>query len=159
MFEVSLKQKQYDLSMFDLLPEITARGETEHRNNDDASVSKNLRTGILSSDYTTSEDHNKRTGNISLTWNILDLGISYYTVHQQANRFLIAKEQQRKVVQDIIGETRDAFFKVLIAQELDTDITQTLTQAGEALTLAQDIETQRLRPMEEILIYQKVSSS
>ncbi len=155
MFEVSLKQKQYDLSMFDLLPEVTARGETEHRNNDDASVSKNLRTGTVSSDYTTSEDRNKRTGNISLTWNILDLGISYYTVHQQANRFLIAKEQQRKVVQDIIGETRDAFFKVLIAQELDTDITQTLTQAGEALTLAQDIETQRLRPMEEILIYQK----
>lgn len=155
MFEVSLKQRQYDLSMFDLLPEITARGEAEHRSNWDASVSRNLSTGIRSTEYTTSDDRNKQTGELALSWNILDVGISYYTLHQQANRFLIAKEQQRKVVQDLVGETRVAFFKVLVAQELHADISLALRQAEEALSTAKNVEDQRLRPLEEVLTYQK----
>lgn len=155
MFEVSLKQRQYDLSLYDLLPELSARGEATHRSNWDASVSRNLRTGTKSTDYTTSDDRDKVTGELGLSWNILDLGVSYYTLHQQANRFLMAKEQQRKVVQDLVGETRTAFFKVLVAQHLRDDITKTLAQAEEALATARKVENERLRPLEEILNYQK----
>jgi len=155
MFEVSLKQRQYDLSMYDMLPELTARGEAEHRSNWDGSVSRNLRTGITSTDYTTSEDRDQHMGQLSLSWNILDVGVSYYNLHQQANRFLMAKEQQRKVVQDLVGETRTAFFKVLVAQDLRDDIGKALAQAEEALSTAKSIEDQRLRPLEEVLTYQK----
>ena len=155
MFEVSLRQRQYDLSMFDLLPELTARGEADHRSNWDASVSRNLRTGVKSTDYSTSEDRDKVTGELALSWNILDVGVSYYTLHQQANRFLIAKEQQRKVVQDLVSETRTAFFKVLVAQQLQGDIRKVLEQAEEALSTARTVESKRLRPLEEVLTYQK----
>ena len=141
--------------MFDLLPELTARGEADHRSNWDASVSRNLRTGVKSTDYSTSEDRDKVTGELALSWNILDVGVSYYTLHQQANRFLIAKEQQRKVVQDLVSETRTAFFKVLVAQQLQGDIRKVLEQAEEALSTARTVESERLRPLEEVLTYQK----
>jgi len=155
MFEVSLKQRQLDLSMFDMLPELTVRGEAEHRSNWDASVSRDIDTGIRTKNYTTSDDREKHTAQLALSWNILDVGVSYYTLHQQANRFLIAKEQQRKVVQDLIAETRTAFFKVLVAQELHDDIALALQQAEDALALARNVEDERLRPLEEILTYQK----
>ena len=83
------------------------------------------------------------------------MGVSYYTLHQQANRFLIAKEQQRKVVQDLVSETRTAFFKVLVAQQLQGDIRKVLEQAEEALSTARTVESERLRPLEEVLTYQK----
>ena len=156
MFEVSLKQRQFDLSMLDMLPELTARGEGISRNNWDASVSRGIKPKSPKGDaYTSSDDRDRLTGELALSWNILDVGVSYYTLHQQANRFLIAKEQQRKVVQDLVAETRTAFFKVLIAQELQAEIDKTLAQAEGALTTARDVEEQRLRPLEEILTYQK----
>jgi len=155
MYEANLRQRQYDLSLYDMLPDITAKGQAEHRSNDDASRSKNLSTGVTSNDYTTSEDRTKRTGSISLSWNILDLGINYYTLHQQANRYLMAKEQQRKVVQDIVSETRGMFLKVLVAQQLKDDVDKTLLQAEEALAKARQIETERLRPLEQVLVYQR----
>lgn len=154
-FEVSLAQRQLDLSMYDLLPELAAKGEQRNRSNWDASVSRNMRTGVKSTDYTTSDDRSKVVGELALSWNILDFGVSYYAMHQQANRFLIAKEQQRKVVQDLAGETRTAFFKVLVAQQLQSDISAALKQAENALAMARSVESQRLRPLEEVLSYQR----
>lgn len=155
MFEVSLAQRQFDLSMYDMLPQLTAKGDRRYRSNWDASTSRNLRTGINTTDYTTSDDRSKVVGELALSWNILDLGVSYYATHQQANRFLIAKEQQRKVVQDLASETRTAFFKVLVAQQLQDEISKVLKQAESALATARSVENERLRPLEEILNYQK----
>jgi hypothetical protein len=53
-----------------------------------------------------------------LTWNILDLGVSYARAKQQANNVLIAKENQRKALQDIIREVRTAYWRAAGAERL-----------------------------------------
>ena len=58
------------------------------------------------------------TASIGLTWNILDLGVSYARAKQQANNVLIAKENQRKALQDIIREVRTAYWRAAGAERL-----------------------------------------
>ena len=48
-----------------------------------------------------------------MSWNLLDFGVSYYRARQQADQVLIAEERKRKVVQNILADTRNAYWRAL----------------------------------------------
>ena len=51
--------------------------------------------------YTTSSERRQRTGDYGFTWNALDFGLSYVRAGQQADRYLINKELERKAIQNL----------------------------------------------------------
>lgn len=65
-----------------------------------------------------SDDVITRTASAGITWNILDLGVSYARAQQQADEVLIAQEKERKALQDIIREVRTAYWRAAGAQRL-----------------------------------------
>jgi outer membrane protein TolC len=65
-------------------------------------------------------DANIRSANIGVTWNLLDLGVSYARAKQTADRVLVAEERRRKGLQDIIRNVRLAYWKAVGAQRLMT---------------------------------------
>lgn len=65
-----------------------------------------------------SDDPITRTASAGITWNILDLGVSYARAQQQADEVLIAREKERKALQDIIREVRTAYWRAAGAQRL-----------------------------------------
>lgn len=65
-----------------------------------------------------SDDAITRTASAGITWNILDLGVSYARAQQQADEVLIAREKERKALQDIIREVRTAYWRAAGAQRL-----------------------------------------
>ncbi|NKB19793.1 MAG: hypothetical protein GKS01_04525 [Alphaproteobacteria bacterium] len=65
-----------------------------------------------------SDERVTTTASAGLTWNILDLGVSYARAKQQANNVLIAHENQRKALQDIIREVRTAYWRAAGAERL-----------------------------------------
>ena len=65
-----------------------------------------------------SDDRITRTASAGMTWNILDLGVSYARAKQQADEVLIAREKERKALQDIIREVRTAYWRAVGAQRL-----------------------------------------
>ncbi|MFT5486219.1 MAG: multidrug efflux system outer membrane protein [Alphaproteobacteria bacterium] len=65
-----------------------------------------------------SDDVITRTASAGITWNILDLGVSYARAQQQADEVLIAREKERKALQDIIREVRTAYWRAAGAQRL-----------------------------------------
>lgn len=65
-----------------------------------------------------SDDPITRTASAGVTWNILDLGVSYARAQQQADEVLIAREKERKALQDIIREVRTAYWRAAGAQRL-----------------------------------------
>ncbi len=65
-------------------------------------------------------DANIRSASIGVTWNLLDLGVSYARAQQTADRVLVAEERRRKGLQDIIRNVRLAYWKAVGAQRLMT---------------------------------------
>lgn len=64
------------------------------------------------------DDHVTQTASAGMTWNILDLGVSYARAKQQADEVLIARENERKALQDIIRGVRTAYWRAVGAQRL-----------------------------------------
>jgi len=80
----------------------------------DLDASRNVTSERLSA----SDDPVVRAASAGITWNILDLGVSYARAKQQADEVLIAKENERKALQDIIREVRTAYWRAVGAERL-----------------------------------------
>jgi outer membrane protein TolC len=153
--EDALAQRQFDLANLDLLPRLAATAGYTSRDSELASSSKDIVTGAQSLVPSTSTDRQRGSADLTLTWNVLDFGVSYYGAHQQADRWLAAQERRRKVVQLLMQQTRQAWWQAAGAQQLEGRITPMLEQARAALADARKVESERLRSPLEALAYQR----
>jgi outer membrane protein TolC len=55
---------------------------------------------------------------LSLSWNILDFGLSYVRAHQAADEVLIAREKRRKAIHSLLQDVRLALWKAVAAEKL-----------------------------------------
>lgn len=155
MMEEALAFKQLDASHFDMLPKLLAQAGYNWRDNDKISMSRNSQTGQLSQSQFISQEREHETASLSLTWNILDLGLGYYNTKQQADRVLIAGEKRRKAMHLLMQDVRTAFWRAYSAQKLHGDVQAATRMAEEALDDARRAETERLRNPLDSLRYQR----
>jgi multidrug efflux system outer membrane protein len=153
--EVALTARQLDVANFDLLPNLVAQGGYEGRNNVPASSSRSVRTGQQSLEPSQSQDRDRRVFDITLTWNILDFGVSYVRAKQAADRQLILEERKRKVVHNIMQDVRSSYWAALSAQRLLRRLDPLTEQVATALASAREIEQRRLQPPVEALTYRR----
>lgn len=138
LMEEAMAQRQLDLSSLDMLPRLAAGAGFTSRNKDNASSSQNVETGQQSLVPSVSTERQQRTADLSLSWNVLDFGVSYYTSQQQSDRLLILQQRKRKV-----------------AQQLQTRIDSLLKEAEAAMEDARQVEVQKLRSPLEALTYRR----
>jgi len=155
MMERALAEGQASLARFDLLPEVVASAGYRSRSNYNASSSINLSTGKQSLPGSTSRDRSLFRGDLSLTWNILDFGVSYYRARQEGNKVLVTEEGRRKVSHNLMKDVRSAYWQALSAQRMTAHIQPVLAEARRAMQLAEQAELERLRPPLESLRYRK----
>lgn len=156
LMDQALQQRQLDLSSYDMLPRLAANAGYTTRSNDAFSISRDVQGNPSSvTDATTSQERNRFTTDLGLTWNILDFGLSYYQAKQQADRSLIAEERRRRVIHAIVQQVRAAYWQAASAQRLESAVGPVLEEARRALDNARQVEQQRLRPLLDVLRYQK----
>jgi len=155
IMEDALAMRQTDLMKYDMLPRLVAAAGYSQRDSYNASTSMNVNTGVKSSDPTTSDDKGHLNTDLTLTWNLLDFGVSYFQAKQQADRAHIMKERRRKVVHSIMQQVRQAYWLALGAQELDSRFEPLLKEVAKALQDSSNIEQEMLRPPLETLTYRK----
>ncbi|MET0336069.1 MAG: TolC family protein, partial [Rhizobacter sp.] len=99
LMEQSLAAGQLDLSRYDMLPKLVASAGYFSRDKDSISRSTDSVTGApsLANPYISS-DRNYSTFDLTLSWNVLDFGLSYFNAQQNADRVLIAGERRRKAM-------------------------------------------------------------
>lgn len=151
----ALAMQQRDKSYFDFLPELTASAGYTGRNNESASSSKSYATGLESLEPSISEDKDLGTSGISLSWSALDFGLSYARSQQLGNRYFIAKEVERKTVQNIISDVRREWWKAISAQRLLSQIDPFVQRVETALDDSREIENLRLESPLIALTYQR----
>ncbi|MBN3852067.1 TolC family protein [Paraburkholderia sp. Ac-20340] len=154
MMEEALAQRQLDLSNFDLLPKLTAQAGYTNRNHPLASSSQGLYTNEQSLIPSYSTDQNDRTADLTLSWNLLDFGVSYYEAKEQADRVLVLEQRRRKVVQLMMQQVREAYWQAVGAQRLRDRIGPLLDQAHAALDDSRATQQQGLRSPIDTLNYQ-----
>ena len=161
VLESALSQQQLDLVYYDMLPSLTAAAGYSERNNYAASASTSFVNGDplplrSNPSYSVSQDRERVTSDIGFSWNILDFGLSYVRAQQQADKFLIAKEKEKKVEQNLTQEIRRSYYQAVSSQDLLKRIQPMMIEVVHALKSSKDMKTQRVgkTPM-EALSYQR----
>ena len=155
MMEEVLGQKQLDLSNFDLLPKLTAQaGYTDRNHPLSSSSTSTFNPGVTTVPQSYSTDQSDRTADLGFSWNLLDLGVSYYEAKEQADRVLVLEQRRRKVVQLMMQQVREAYWQAAGAQRLHDRIEPLLIQARAALNDSKQAQQEQLRAPLDTLNYQ-----
>ena len=105
--------------------------------------------------YTISRAKGLETRNIEFTWNALDFGLSYIRAGQQADRYLIAKELERKATQNITRDIIRAYWKAQASENLLKKLNPLLERVEAALADSKYIEELLISAPMDSLLYQK----
>ena len=162
VMESALSQRQRDLQKFDMLPDIAlSAGYSKFME-----IQPSTSVGVTSDSepapdldgtqsYTISRDRSQSTRNIEFTWNALDFGLSYIRAGQQADRFLIAKELERKATQNITRDIIRSYWKAQASEKLLRKLRPLLEKVEDALSDSQYIEELLISAPMDSLLYQK----
>ncbi len=135
--EEVVAQTQLDVNKLALLPRIIGNAGYSIRDNQQTSLSatgtgNNLKPNP-SGTASTSSDRQIYVGDIAFNWNLLDFGLSYFTAKQSADRYLIAKENRRRTIQNIVREVENAFWAAASAQAMNRKVDDILRRVESAL--------------------------
>jgi outer membrane protein TolC len=153
--EQTLQDRQLDLAMAQMLPRIAANAGYTWRNNDNAAESVSELTRQRSLEYSFSEQPSHATASLELSWNLLDLGVSYFQAKQQGFRTYAAVERRRKVIDDIVKSTQEAYWKAVAADRLLPRLKPLLAEADKMLENSREASRQKLVPQLQGLDYQQ----
>lgn len=156
----ALAKRKIDIVAYESLPSLTTKGGYSKRDNYAASASTSFVDGEpkpLDPDpsYSVSQDKESVTSGVAFSWNVLDFGLSYVRAGQQANRFLIAKEKERKSIHNIKQEVRDAYYKAVSADELLKRIKPIMNETRRAFEDSKNISKLKLDKPIKSLTYQR----
>lgn len=136
MMEEALKVSELDLARYDMLPQLVATGGYAGRSNYSGARSLSLLSGRQSLEPSTSSERNVFSGDLSLSWDVLDFGLSYVRAQQKADAVLISMERRRKMANRIIEDTRTAYWRAVSCErllgklrELEASVTATLSDS------------------------------
>lgn len=153
--EKTLAETNLDLSRYELLPQLVAKTGFNSRDKFSGSSSRSLLTGNQSLQSSTSSDRDIFNSDLSLSWNVLDFGLSYIRAKQSADKILIAEEEKRKVVNRIVQDVRTAYWRAVSNDRLIEKINKLLIRVTKAIEESKQIEEKRLdRPL-TALTYQR----
>lgn len=155
MMEEALALGQTQVDRWDMLPKLTTNAGYTYRSEPNATVSHDVQTGQRGSAYSVSADQTGKTADLTMSWNVLDFGVTYYTARSNADRALVAGERRRKAVHNLVTEVRFAFWRAAAYQVLSGEVDRAVSEARDALGRARQVERENLRAPADSLRYQK----
>ena len=165
LMDSALSQGQMDVVKFDMLPKLSVNAGYKVLREHPASTSVNMDTegeenksaAEISNNptYSLSQQTPSNTYDIGFTWNALDFGLSYVRAGQQADKYLISKELERKAIHNLTKEVIYAYWKTLSADELLSEINPLMDRVNAALDDYEYIEELLISSPMDALLYQK----
>lgn len=153
--ERNLAEKELTVARFDELPKVVADIDFRGRNNFTGASSRSLFTGRQSLEASTASERDVLTGNLTATWNVLDFGVSYFRSKQTADQILIAEEERRKVVNQIVQDVKTAYWRAVSSERLNEQLGILIDRVEQALADSRQIIAQKLDKPLTPLTYQR----
>ena len=155
LMETALSRGLLDVSELDMLPKLMTDAGYRWRSNDSGGTSIGIQDRIVSLRPSTSEERVHYLADATLSWDVLDFGLSYYRAKQQADDVNTTDERRRKVLQNIVQDVRDAYWRALGAQRLLGETQALADNIQAALEKTRQAERAGVLPPVEGLEYQR----
>lgn len=118
LMQEAVNRQELKLATFHGLPNIVVNSGYTGRDNVLASSSYSVLSGQQSLEPSTSSDRNSLEADITLSWNVLDFGLSYVRAHQAADKVLMQREARRKALNRIVEDVRTAYWRAIASERL-----------------------------------------
>lgn len=155
MMDEALKTRELNLATFDMLPQLVASGGYFGRNNYSGASSLSLLTRRQSLEPSTSSEKNIFSGDLTLSWDVLDFGLSYVRAQQKSDEVLISMERRRKVANRIIEDVRTSYWRAVSAERLLAKLGQLEGNVTTTLDNSERLAQRRLSAPLTALTYQR----
>lgn len=139
-----LAHQQLNLAHFSMLPRLVANAGFDGRDNFSGGISRSLLTGRDTLEPSTSVDKNFFSADLTLSWNVLDFGLSYVRAHQAADDVLVAEEEKRRVAIRVMQDIRNAYWRAVSAEQLLDRLASLDQWVTKALDNARAVQRERL---------------
>lgn len=143
-----LAQTQLDLSHYAMLPRLAANAGFDGRNNFTGGEAKELLSGNSTGSAVTrpftSSEKNIFSADLSLSWNVLDFGLSYIRAKQAGDDVLIADEERRRVANRVMQDVRIAYWRAVSAERILPSLKMLDDWVKAALEKAQAVQDEKL---------------
>lgn len=157
--ESILRNEEASTAHWALLPQLVASSGYNKRNNFSGASSTEIlgprEIGDPSLVSSTSSERSIFNADLQATWNILDFGLSYIRAKQANDEYLIALEQRRRVINQIIQEVRTVYWRAASAERLLGRIRLLKTKTDEALSESRALLARKGTPPLAALTYQR----
>ncbi len=155
MMKTMVAHQQLNLAHFSLLPDVVANGAYDGRSNFAGGRSQSLLTGRQSLEASTASDRNVFSSDLTLSWDVLDFGLSYIRAKQASNDVLIAEEEKRRVANRITQDVRRTYWEAVSAQRLMNRLAFLDEWVAKALERSKQVQEQQLESPLKALQYQR----
>ena len=159
IYEQALRGSEAKLANMDMLPDLVASAGFSDRGNYGGSRSSALlgsnTVGDVSLVPSTSSDKDLVSTDLTLSWDVLDFGLSYVRAKQKADAILVANERRRKIANRIVEDVRTAYWRAVSAQRLVGKLTSLESDISQALTASDESYRKRKTPPLAALTYQR----
>jgi outer membrane protein TolC len=155
MMDEALKVRELNLSRYDMLPQLVASAGYAGRSNYSGASSLSLLTRRQSLEPSTSAEKNIYSADLTLSWDVLDFGLSYVRAQQRADEVLISMERRRKVANRIIEDVRTSYWRAVSAERLLTKLQQLESAVSNTLANSERLAERRLSAPLTALTYQR----
>ena len=155
MMEEVLRSRELNVARYDMLPQLVASAGYAGRSNYSGASSLSLITRRQSLEPSTSAERNIFAGDLTLSWDVLDFGLSYVRAHQRADEVLISEERRRRVANRVIEDVRSAYWRAVSAERLLVKLQELETSVTDALSNSERLAERRLSAPLTALTYQR----
>ena len=159
LFETALADRKIKDVKFDMLPTMSANagytGSEKYQSSTSATVGTDDKAATKGSTFSTSRNRDVVARDIGFAWNALDFGLSYIRAGQTGDRYLIAKEIEKKAANNIAREVIRSYWNALSAEKLIKKYDPLIEKVKVALNDSQKIEEMLLQKPMDALLYQK----
>ena len=153
--QIQLAHQQLNIAHYSLLPQVSANAGFDGRNNYSGGTGRSIINGHQAIEPFTSSEKNVTYGNLALSWDVLDFGLSFVRAQQAADNVMIAEEEKRRIAVRLVQEVRSAYWRAVSAERVLPRIQFLSESVSKALDSARQIVDRKLQAPLTPLNYQR----
>ncbi|MFP3542074.1 TolC family protein [Rhizobium sp. SIMBA_035] len=143
LMQEAVNLRELTLAGYQGLPNLVVNSGYTGRSNVLASSSFSVLSGQQSLEPSTSSDKNILDSDITLSWNVLDFGLSYVRAKQAAEKVLMQREARRKALNRIVEDVRTAYWRAVASEKLLSRLTSLQSKTRKAIADSRALASER----------------
>lgn len=155
LMQEAVNLQELNLASYQGLPNLVLNSGYTGRNNVLASSSVSVLSGQQSLEPSTSSDKNILESDVTLSWNVLDFGLSYVRARQAADKVLVQREARRKALNRIVEDVRTAYWRAIASEKLLSRLNALEGKTRNAISDSRSLATERQTSPVVALTYER----